>query len=183
MGGRRIRSAFAVAALALTLAPAAGAHAFLVHASLADGSTLTRAPHAVELTFTEQVSARLSRASLLDTAGRSIPGVAVRGVGGTILRITLPHVRSGAYRLVWRTVATDDLHATDGSLVFGAGAPAGQAVAEPRATGGPDLLEAALRGLDLAALAAAFGSLAVLLVSLPRAARAFATDSYARALR
>ncbi|MDX6573927.1 MAG: bacillopeptidase, partial [Gaiellales bacterium] len=180
---RRIQSGLAVAAFALALAPAAGAHAFLVHQSVADGSTLTRAPHAVELTFTEEVSARLSSASLIDTTGRRIAGVAVRGASGNVLRIVLPLVHSGAYRLVWRTVATDDLHATDGSLVFGAGAPAGQAAAAPRATAGPDLVEAGLRGLDLAALAAAFGSLAVLLVCLPRAARGFAVDPFARVAR
>jgi subtilisin family serine protease/putative copper export protein/methionine-rich copper-binding protein CopC len=180
---RRIQTGLAIAALALALAPSAGAHAFLVHASLADGTTLTRAPHVVELTFTEDVSATLSRASLVDTAGRQVRGEVVRGENGRTLRIVLPHVRSGAYRLVWRTVATDDLHATDGSLVFGAGVPAAQTAAAPRPPGGPDLVEAGLRALDLAALAAAFGALALLLVCLPRALRGAGTEVVATAMR
>jgi putative copper export protein/methionine-rich copper-binding protein CopC len=179
---RRIRITLAAAAMAslLALAPAAGAHAFLVHQSLADGATLTRAPHAVELTFTEDVSAALTRAWLLDTAGRRI-AVSVRSPSGNVLRIMLPSVRRGAYRLVWRTVATDDLHATQGSLVFGAGAAPARAAPAPHGAGGSNTVEAVLRAADLAALAAAFGALAVLLVCLPRAARAAGRERFARA--
>jgi copper transport protein len=182
---RHRAAALAAVTIAMLAAPAtAEAHAVLTGSTPADGASLAASPHTVRLTFSEAVAARLSTATLLDTRGRPVAGIRVRPDGENALRVALPSLRTGAYRLVWRTVAADDLHATEGSIVFGLGAPASAAVAAPAAaTAGPDRVESALRGLDLAALATALGALAVLLLCLPRMAGAAAAEGAVRATR
>ena len=55
------------------LAPAAGAHALLIHASPAVNGTVARSPQELLLTFTEPVDPTLSHVQVVDTQGRPSP--------------------------------------------------------------------------------------------------------------
>jgi copper transport protein len=179
---QRALAGVVVLVVALLTPATADAHALLTRSTPEDGASLTAAPRDVRLVFSEGVSARLSWATLLDTRGRPVAGVHLRPNGSAALRVVLPELTPGAYRLVWRTVAGDDLHATEGSLVFGVGAPASGAVAAPAvSTARAGALESALRTADLAALAAALGSVAILLICIPGATDAATTPSLRRA--
>jgi copper transport protein len=155
----RLRLGVLVAAAALALAPAAGAHAFLVGSQPADGSDLRAGPRTVELTFSEAVSSRFRTVQLLDAHGRAIPGVRLRGGSPATVAAVLPSgLRRGAYTLVWHVVAEDDGHATSGTVLFGvrtAVAPHATATDPP-----PAPLDVVLRWLRFTLLALLVGGLA-----------------------
>ena len=125
----RIRLAAALLLLALVVPASADAHAFLVSSTPASGVSLARAPRVVTLRFTEPVSPALTRVQIFD--GRGTPRAGARVSAGRTaneLRVSLPPLATGAYRIAYSTVSQDDLHATRGAIVFGAGtvAPACQ---------------------------------------------------------
>jgi copper transport protein len=135
-----LAAVLAVCAVGLLASPA-DAHALLKRSYPAAGASLPRAPHAMLLDFTEAPEPGLSTVVLLDSSGRTVPGVGkltpVPG-NGEELRAALPKLASGVYTVNWRTVSKVDGHVTGGSFAFGigveppAGAPAAKAV-----TGGP----------------------------------------------
>ena len=130
----RTRIAAAVLLLALAVPASAGAHAFLVSSTPGSGSSLARAPHVVTLRFTEPVSLALTRVQIFDGRGTPREGARVsEGVRANELRVVLPQLATGAYRITYSTVSQDDLHATRGAIVFGAGtaAPAARASDAP----------------------------------------------------
>jgi copper transport protein len=108
----------------LVPAPSAFGHAAFVGSDPAPGVRLERAPQRVVLTFTEPLNRRLSRATLLAANGRE---VAVAAEAASDRRILLRPARSlgtGAYRVRWHTVSTEDGHALEGSFSFGVRAAA-----------------------------------------------------------
>src|SRR5207237_1603324 len=83
----------------------------------------------------------LSTGSLLDSSGRTVPGVGkLPPVPGSTqeLRAALPRLGNGVYTVNWRTVSKVDGHVTGGSFAFGIGvqAPSGASPAKA-VTGGP----------------------------------------------
>ncbi len=168
---RRLLAAFAV--LALALPSGASAHAFLVASTPATGASLAHAPHSVSLRFTEPVSAALTHVQLIDGRGAPI-GTARVASGRTAseLRITLPRLAKGAYRLTWSTVSQDDLHVTRGALAFGAGTVAPPARAAGASAPGTSLAEGAAHLIDLAALCVLIAICALLAGPLPAPVRA-----------
>lgn len=72
----------------------------------------------------------------------------------------LPSLPANTYRVVWRTLSSDDLHPTAGTLVFGVRREVGTAAAIP-GPDGPGIRESVLRGIGLVGLATLFGAAAL----------------------
>ena len=172
MTRRRVGALAGALIVAFAVPSVAAGHAYLVRSSPADGARLGSSPPRIELWFSEGVSRRLSTAKLVEArTGRVFAPVSIRGSGGRLI-LSLPKLPNDTYSLDWRTVSTDDLHSTEGSLVFGVGTaaplPSGQNEASP-SLGGPDRIEVVLRWIDFGAIAALIGTLVLLGVCLPRA--------------
>ena len=107
-----------VALLALALPPGAGAHAFLEASTPAPGASLASTAHG-QPALHRPVSAALTHVQLFNGRGKAIGSVRVSG-GRTAseLRLQLPTLATGAYRLTYSTVSQDDLHTTRGTLAF-----------------------------------------------------------------
>lgn len=108
-------STFAVTLVAAVIAAAAQAHAHLEKSTPADGSTLSAAPTAVELTFSEA-----ARLTALAIQRDQEPKQAIKGLPGgadKTLRIALPALAPGVYTLTWRAVTADG-HISAGAVRF-----------------------------------------------------------------
>ncbi|MGW5669907.1 copper resistance CopC family protein [Micromonospora sp. NPDC003776] len=96
---------------------------------------LDRAPETLTLAFTEHVELAAARISLVDGDGRhwAVTGLALRDPEGApatedddseepvTLVAGLPALPPNTYHVAWRTLSSDDLHTTSGTLVFGVG--------------------------------------------------------------
>ena len=123
MAGVRWVAAIAACAVLLPAAPAFG-HAAFVGSEPEPGVRLEQAPQRVVVTFTEPLNRRLSRATVVGPDGGT---VAVAAQAAADRRLVLRPARalgSGAYRVRWHTVSTEDGHALEGSFSFGVRAPA-----------------------------------------------------------
>ncbi len=151
-------------ALLMASAPSASAHAFLVESNPADGATLAAAPAEIRLQFSESVALDAMQLDLVDGAGHHLSTGPVRledaGAADAdpeepvAVVAALPRLAPDAYRLSWRTLSTDDLHVTNGVLVFGIGqAVTGSGRQEPL----PGALEVILRAIIFLCLALALG--------------------------
>jgi methionine-rich copper-binding protein CopC/putative copper export protein len=168
----RIRLTAALLLLALAVPASAGAHAFLVSSTPASGVTLDRAPRVVTLRFTEPVSPALTRVQIFDGQGALRGGGPVsEGRTANELRVTLPRLATGAYRIVYSTVSQDDLHATRGAIVFGAGTAAPAFRASDSATAGTSATESVAHLFDLLSLSLLIGICTLLAGGLPEAVR------------
>jgi putative copper export protein/methionine-rich copper-binding protein CopC len=168
----RIRLTAALLLLALAVPASAGAHAFLVSSTPASGVTLDRAPRVVILRFTEPVSPALTRVQIFDGQGAPRGGGRVsEGRTANELRVTLPRLATGAYRIAYSTVSQDDLHATRGAIVFGAGTAAPAARASDSATAGTSVTESVAHLFDLLSLSLLIGICTLLAGGLPEAVR------------
>jgi copper transport protein len=166
------RSGLAAAVLGLGLVfIAAGplrGHAVLVGTDPPDGASLAAPPDVVTLTFSEAVSASLSRVSMVDDQGRPIP-IEVRLAPGdaTSLILDVPDIGSGTFRVTWTTVSDVDLHVLSGWTVFTVG------VAAPAATSPEPVPVTPLGGLAkwvlFVSLAAAVGMILMVAILLPAA--------------
>ena len=90
------------------LASPADAHALLERSYPAAGASLPHAPHTMVLDFTEAPEPSLSTVLLLDSSGRTVPGVGkLTPVPGNAeeLRAALPRLANGVYTVNWRTVS------------------------------------------------------------------------------
>ena len=168
----RIRLTAALLLLALAVPASAGAHAFLVSSTPASGVTLDRAPRTVTLRFTEPVSPALTQVQIFDGQGALRGGGRVsEGRTANELRVTLPRLATGAYRIAYSTVSQDDLHATRGAIVFGAGTAAPAARASDSATAGTSVTESVAHLFDLLSLSLLIGICTLLAGGLPAAVR------------
>jgi methionine-rich copper-binding protein CopC/putative copper export protein len=158
--------------LALAVPASADAHAFLVSSTPASGVSLARAPRVITLRFTEPVSPALTRVQILDGRGTPRAGARVSaGRSANEIRVALPPLATGAYRIAYSTVSQDDLHATRGAIVFGAGtvAPPARASDSPRA--GTSITESVAHLFDLMSLSLLIAICALLAAGLPVAVR------------
>lgn len=114
----RLMSAFAVAFALLPASPA-GAHALLRKAIPATGSTVTVAPEAVELLFSEGVEPTLCTVEVRDAAGTDVETGAVRTAEDNRKRLIAPlkSIGAGVYTVVWHATSVDT-HKTEGRFVF-----------------------------------------------------------------
>ena len=97
----------------------AWAHAFLDHAAPAVGSRVRAAPSEVTLWFTEKLEPALSRIQVFDADGRQVDRRDVRSdpSNAAILMVSLPALKAGKYKVVWRVVSVDT-HVTNGTFGF-----------------------------------------------------------------
>jgi methionine-rich copper-binding protein CopC len=113
-----LRAALALAAL-LTLATGALAHAFPDHAVPAVGSTVRTAPTSVRIWFTQELEPAFSTIRVVDAKGDVVASSdkAVDASDRTLLRLDVPALSPGTYRVVWRVLSVDS-HVTEGDYKF-----------------------------------------------------------------
>lgn len=115
--GRIVPAAAALLAAAALFPASARAHAFLAHAEPRVGSTVSKPPAALTLSFTEPVEGDFSRVEVLDAQSKAIAIGPVERVQPDQLRATLPALPPGEYTVHW-TVTSVDTHQTDGRFTF-----------------------------------------------------------------
>jgi methionine-rich copper-binding protein CopC len=95
------------------------AHAFLERAAPAVGSTVHGSPSSVKLWFTQPLEPAFTTVRVLDQAGKQVDNgdKAVDAADGTLLRLSLPQLPPGTYRVVWRALSVDT-HVTEGAFTF-----------------------------------------------------------------
>jgi len=115
----KLAALVAVALAALCAPGAALAHAFLDHAQPAVGSTVHGQPAEVKLWFTQRLEPAFSRVRVLDADGRQVDAKDKRidAADATLMRVSLPKLAPGKYRVVWRVLSVD-AHATEGDYTF-----------------------------------------------------------------
>jgi methionine-rich copper-binding protein CopC len=106
-------------ASAMTFVSLAGAHAFLDHATPAVGSAVRASPTQVELWFTQQLEPAFSTARVSDRSGKQVDkgDPQVDRADATLLRVSLPRLAPGTYRVTWRVLSVDT-HVTEGDFTF-----------------------------------------------------------------
>ncbi len=94
------------------------AHAFLDHASPGVGSTVSRSPSEIQISFTEDLVPAFSGISVASAAGEAIP-VGKASVGpANVLHVALGHaLKPGVYIVNWH-VTSVDTHKTGGKYKF-----------------------------------------------------------------
>jgi methionine-rich copper-binding protein CopC len=107
------------AAIAIGAAPAVRAHAFLDHASPAVGSSVSTAPAAVTLWFTQDLEPAFSNVTVTNEAGQRVDlGNAQIPPGSSAqLQIGLEPLPRGTYLVSWHVVSVDT-HPTEGTFTF-----------------------------------------------------------------
>jgi hypothetical protein len=108
-----------ILALGVAGAAPAQAHAFLEHAEPAVGAKVATAPAAVRITFTEKLEPAFSSIKVLDAGGHEVDKADLRAETGNaaILRVSLPALSPGVYRVTWRATSVDT-HVTKGEFTF-----------------------------------------------------------------
>lgn len=154
------------AVLGLGTAAGAQAHANLVRAEPAIGSTVERAPEELVLTFSEPVDPGFTAVRLIDSQGRELrPGPGRPDPRDPqVWRLSLGNLPAGSYTAIWRNRSTVDGHLRDGSIPFGVGqAPSMLGLLPPLDAPDPLLAapppgDALLRALGFACAALVFGA-------------------------
>jgi copper resistance protein C len=95
------------------------AHAFIDHAEPAVGSQIQGTPTQVKIWFTEKLEPALSKIQVFDISGREIDkrDIKVDQSNGALLTVSLPELKPGKYKVVWRAVSVDT-HVTTGNFTF-----------------------------------------------------------------
>lgn len=106
------------ASLVLARAGEGFAHARLVRSEPASGSVVTVPPSYLELVFNSLVERRFARITLFTpTTSRSLSVAPQKGRTVKALRVPLPRLESGSYRVEWSVVARDS-HRVEGAFTF-----------------------------------------------------------------
>jgi copper resistance protein C len=95
------------------------AHAFLQHAEPGVGSTVASSPKEVKIQFTEAVEPALSKIHVFAASGKEVDkgDVHVDSSDQALLKVSLPPLGPGTYRVAWRVVSVDT-HVTSGTFNF-----------------------------------------------------------------
>ncbi|HET9577226.1 MAG TPA: copper resistance CopC family protein [Usitatibacter sp.] len=106
-------------ALALVGARPASAHAFLDHASPRVGAAVDQVPERVTLWFTEPLEPAFSSVKVLDASGKQVDrgDREVDPSNPAVLRVSVPRLSPGKYRVTWRVVSAD-AHVAQGDFTF-----------------------------------------------------------------
>jgi copper resistance protein C len=109
--------AFAVVLLAMPAS--AGAHGVLERTEPRAGVAVRAAPTQVRLWFTGALEPAYSRVRVLDAAGKrmDLDDASVDGSNHALLRVSVPSLPAGSYRVVWRVLSVDS-HVTEGQFSF-----------------------------------------------------------------
>ena len=119
---RTIIVTVASAALSLSGAVAAFAHAHLVLATPAEGATVKSAPNEVTLKFNEKLEPAFSSAVIRDSAGKQVDkaDAQVDKADRTVVRVSVPPLNPGVYTVEWRAMSSDT-HKINGNFTFRVG--------------------------------------------------------------
>ena len=95
------------------------AHAFLQRAEPAVGSTVQTSPSEVRIRFTENIEPAVSSIQVFDASGKEVDkhDLHLDRFDHALLHISLPRLRAGTYKVVWRVVSVDT-HVTNGNFTF-----------------------------------------------------------------
>ena len=112
----------ASAALALSGASAAFAHAQLKAATPAAGGAVAEAPSEVTLNFSEKLEAAFSTVIVRDAVGKRVNKAdsQLDKADRTIMRVGVDQLTPGIYIVEWKAL-TADTHKTEGAFVFRVG--------------------------------------------------------------
>ena len=94
-------------------------HAFLKRAEPAVGSTIQSSPVHIRIWFSEKIEPTLSSVQVFEASGREVDNhdAHVDRSSQELLRVSLPPLQAGTYKVVWRVVSVDS-HVTKGSFMF-----------------------------------------------------------------
>lgn len=125
---------------------------------------LTRPPVQVDLYFSEAVTPKLSKISVLDASGRAVDAgdSRVDPADSAHLLVTLQPLSDGVYTVVWSAISAADGHQTSGSFPFAVGNVDPNAMAGATATSSdntPAVADVIVKGLLYLAAAALVGGL------------------------
>jgi methionine-rich copper-binding protein CopC len=95
------------------------AHAFLKDAEPSVGSTVQTSPSEVRIRFTENIEPAVSSIQVFDASGKEVDkrDLPLDHSDHTLLRVSLPRLGAGTYKVLWRIVSVDT-HVTSGSFTF-----------------------------------------------------------------
>lgn len=95
------------------------AHAFLEHADPAVGSSVQTSPSEVQIRFTENIEPAVSSIQVFNTSGKEVDkrDLHLDRSDHALLRISLPPLGVGTYKVTWRVVSVDT-HVTNGDFTF-----------------------------------------------------------------
>jgi len=95
------------------------AHAFLKDAEPGVGSTVPTSPNEVKIRFTENIEPAFSSIQVFDASNSQVDkrDVHLDRSNHALLRLSLPQLGVGTYKVVWRVVSVDT-HVTNGSFTF-----------------------------------------------------------------
>jgi copper transport protein len=154
------------AALLIQAAPVS-AHAIIVSSDPADGAVLDVSPTQIRLWFSEPILLDFTTVELTGSDGQliEVDGVRLDEADPKALIVDIPPLPPNAYRLTYRTLSTEDIHPSNGSIVFGIQQAAD--IAPAVIATAPSPLEVALRWLNFGAMATLAGGLVIALGVLP----------------
>jgi methionine-rich copper-binding protein CopC len=116
-----VRTLARAAALLAVLAfpPGALAHAFLDRAVPAVGGKVHGKPVEVRLRFSQPLEPAFSTVQVFDAAGKQVDrkDKGLDPADASVLRVSLPPLAPGVYRVVWR-VLSSDTHVSEGDYRF-----------------------------------------------------------------
>jgi methionine-rich copper-binding protein CopC len=103
----------------LGIAAPACAHGFIDRSSPAAGSTVRGSPAEVKIWFSQAVEPAFSTLQVVDKNGEQVDRKDKRADPGdpTLLRVSLPPLTPGTYRVNWRVLSKDG-HVTKGEFTF-----------------------------------------------------------------
>jgi methionine-rich copper-binding protein CopC len=95
------------------------AHAFLKEAEPRVGSTVQTSPNEIRIRFTENIEPAFSRIRVFNASGTEVDqrDAHLDPSDHALLRVSLPRLGAGLYKVVWRVVSVDT-HVTKGSFTF-----------------------------------------------------------------
>ncbi len=96
-----------------------GAHSRLERAAPAAGSTVRGSPPQLKLWFTERLEPAFSKVRVLDHNGKQVDkgDPEVDRADAKLLRVSLPKLAPGTYRVQWRVLSVDT-HVIEGDFTF-----------------------------------------------------------------
>jgi copper resistance protein C len=95
------------------------AHAFLQQAEPGVGSTLQTSPNEIRIRFSEKIEPAFSNIQVFAASGKEVDkhDAHLDRSDPALLRVSLPQLEAGTYKVVWRVVSIDT-HVTEGNFSF-----------------------------------------------------------------
>jgi copper resistance protein C len=122
MSSPRLLAGFLLAVALLGRPRPSDSHAFLDHAEPKVGSTVGSPPSELTVTFTEGVEPAFSSIEVDDGQGNAVAVGSLEHPSTPTLRVSLPALTSGTYRVRWRVIS-EDTHETQGTFEFSVAPP------------------------------------------------------------